>query len=95
MRATWGDREVHLIRPPEWSRTIGLPTWCVHVWLTSDHANVADAHGSELVVVFFCSDISSRPLGGLIANEVGEIDWDGLAKEFRVRSTEMPGMVSA
>lgn len=61
-----------------------LPTWKVQAWLISEPTS-PDAHGSHLVLVFFCNDIASRNVTDLIGEQLASMDenwWREHAEDF-------------
>ena len=81
----WGARPVFMIPPislrPD--KRI-LPTWKLQAWLISEPMS-PDAHGSELVLVFFCNDIATRTVTDLLSEQVAARDekfWREHAVDF-------------
>ena len=83
--SAWGARPAFMIPPislrPD--KRI-LPTWKVQAWLISEPMS-PDAHGSELVLVFFCNDIATRTVTDLLSEQVAARDekfWREHAVDF-------------
>lgn len=71
----WGKRTTFVIDPPIKDKQ--LPTWTHIIWATGP-AMSEDAHGSELIVVWF-SELSPDTDRVLQA-----IDWEKHAKDFQI-----------
>ncbi len=81
----WGERKSHVIAPVSVPATRRrLPPWKVSVWLVSD-AIVADteAHGSDLIVVFFAKTVLEHAPLDLIREAITQLNWPALAGDFQ------------
>lgn len=86
MNAAWGHPPAYMIAPASLQPDIPvLPRWLVHALLRSE-AIGPDADGSKLVIVFFCDDISSRPISDLVGQHIASLQetlWRKCARDFR------------
>ena len=80
----WGQRRSHVIAPVSMSASRRLlPPWKVSVWLVSDAIDAdTDAHGSDLIVVFFAKTILDQAPLALVRAAIAELNWPAIAGDF-------------
>lgn len=77
----WGQRKTHVILPPDFGKR-SMPFLQFAVWLTCNHPIHPDNAGSELVVIWFRTDVTEASMDQIVGDAIQSLPWDELAQDF-------------